>query len=256
MIFTAIRNTFFITLSLLTLSASASICQEPRLSPPLSVGVEVLCNDTYLVGYDYQTDNPLWSMYGWSALPDYPAPARPTSFYVDKRLVTKDRTGSRNAYTNSGYDRGHLAPYHIAATTDANKKQANLYSNVAPQARVLNRGQWRVLEKIEETLQNTGVKWWATTGVTYNYPIHYLNAVDHKLAVPSHFWKSLALQNDDGTWVAYSFIVPNAYVRDIGNNSVTVDDLEIITGLNLWTNLVINETVNNALSELKLRLYK
>src|SRR5690606_27274146 len=71
-------------------------------------------NPAYLAGYSETLANPLWVAYRVADVNPLPAPAeRPDRFEVDVRTVTRVEP---DAYTGSGYDRGHLAPNYAIAT--------------------------------------------------------------------------------------------------------------------------------------------
>ena len=81
----------------------------PRCKAPLTV----LKNDAYWIGYSEEKRSPLWAAYRLTDVTfDEKPAARAESFLPDRRTtaqVTSDQ------YTNSGYDRGHLASsYSIA----------------------------------------------------------------------------------------------------------------------------------------------
>jgi len=73
------------------------------------------------------------------------------SFRPDYEIPKQYRSYSKD-YTHSGYDRGHNAPN---ASFDYNKsiqKETFLMSNIAPQAKWLNRRYWAKLEKLARFL--------------------------------------------------------------------------------------------------------
>ena len=112
-----------------------------------SAANRVLVNRGYAVGYSDARANPLWAAYRMQDLARIPeAPKRPERFETDRR--TAARVGPE-AYSGSGYDRGHLAPNYGIATRygAAAQKETFLMSNIAPQRHALNAGLWQDLER-------------------------------------------------------------------------------------------------------------
>jgi len=91
--------------------------------------------DSFTVCYDSQNQRALWTSHT-------PAPSDPPT---ERRHWRKDHELNslpNSAFTNTGFDRGHLTP---AADLPASK-DTYLTSNAVAQNRALNRGQWRQLE--------------------------------------------------------------------------------------------------------------
>lgn len=109
-------------------------------------GPRLLTNRAYLAGYSETLANPLWVAYRVADVDPLPAPAeRPDRFEVDPRTVARVEP---EAYSGSGYDRGHLAPNYAIATRhgEAAQRETFLMSNVVPQRHGLNAGLWKRLE--------------------------------------------------------------------------------------------------------------
>ncbi|MBI5688539.1 MAG: DNA/RNA non-specific endonuclease [Verrucomicrobia bacterium] len=109
--------------------------------------VLVLKNRGYVVGYSDALGNPLWAAYHLKDLARLPTPAaRPEKFEVDRRTAARV---APEAYSGSGFDRGHLAPNYAIATRygTAAQRETFLMSNISPQRHSLNAGLWRELEQ-------------------------------------------------------------------------------------------------------------
>ncbi len=108
--------------------------------------VRVLGNRGYTVGYSDGLANPVWAAYRVRDRDGRGAPpARPDGFAIDPRTVARV---APDAYSGSGYDRGHLAPNYAIATRYGGEAQREtfLMSNVVPQRHALNAGAWKQLE--------------------------------------------------------------------------------------------------------------
>jgi len=67
------------------------------------------------------------------------------SFYVEKELKSKDRISSTD-YTNSGYDKGHMAPDAAFDWSQESLEAVYTLANIIPQAPQVNRRSWAKLE--------------------------------------------------------------------------------------------------------------
>jgi DNA/RNA endonuclease G (NUC1) len=108
--------------------------------------IKIIKNEGFIVGYDEKRMNPAWVAYRIFKDDIETGPKRPSRFSIDKRTSAKV---SHNDYTNSGYDRGHMAPNYAIALrygVDA-QKETFLMSNIVPQSPALNQGPWRELEE-------------------------------------------------------------------------------------------------------------
>ncbi|XP_014241368.1 nuclease C1-like [Cimex lectularius] len=130
---------------------------------------------------------------------------------------------SKNSdYFKSGYDRGHLAAAgnHMKSQTHCN--QTFTLSNIAPQVGVgFNRNSWNRLEKYTRHLARKYPNVYVCTG-----PLFIEKRVDGKkyvkyevigesnVAVPTHFFKVILVEKDDGTYSLLPFIMPNAPIDD------------------------------------------
>jgi len=67
------------------------------------------------------------------------------SFYVEKKLESKNRISSTD-YTNSGYDKGHMAPDAAFDWSQESLEAVYTLANIIPQAPQVNRISWAKLE--------------------------------------------------------------------------------------------------------------
>jgi len=116
-------------------------------------------------------------------------------FHVDYNLPRKCRAYPSD-YTHSGYDRGHHAPNAAFNYNRSIQKQTFLMSNIAPQAKWLNRKYWAKIErlarylaikynKVEVVTGNCGSKGYLKHNVNisaYWYKIIYIPSIHKTLA--------------------------------------------------------------------------
>jgi endonuclease G len=209
---------------------------------PKVSGVKILKNLGYEVGYSQERKNPLWTAYkvpGESTLTD--KGSAPNRYMTDPRLTQK--TGKRwivqhDNFTNTGYDRGHMAPAHAIGTRygRAAYRQTYLLSNICPQRPTLNRGLWRI---IEEAVANGGINKseavWVITGPVFDNDRTYIN---NKIEIPDYFYKIIISEN--GKVIrTLSFMLPQEIGKgeNLAKYIVSIDKIEEATGIDFLSKL-------------------
>lgn len=119
------------------------------------------------------------------------------SFYVEKKLKPKDRISSTD-YTNSGYDKGHMAPDAAFDWSDESLEAVYTLANIIPQAPQVNRRSWAKLEryvrdKAEELGQLNVVN-------VVKYGERSRRMGKHKMAISKGYYK--ILYNEDENYEA------------------------------------------------------
>lgn len=194
--------------------------------------VKVLKNKGYLVGYDEALRNPAWVAYRLEHAENVETSERPDTFDVDRR--TRARV-DHHAYSNSGYDRGHMAPNYAIDTVfgERAQKETFLMSNIVPQKPELNQRPWKDLE---QTVANRYLRdyqeIWVITGPIYREPISRLPS---GVTIPSAFFKVI-VDVVEPTGVRALAVVLEQDVADSSKMSqhlVTIDEVEAATGLDL-----------------------
>ena len=193
----------------------------------------VLGNSAYSVGYSDARLNPLWVCYYVCALENPPSYDRPSYFRIDERTKSRVR---HDDYTNSGYDRGHMAPNATIAGWygEAAQLETFLMSNVCPQTPRLNRtgGAWETLERLVRQWADVYEEVWVITGPIFDKDIETL---DSGVEIPDAFFK-IVIDEVDGRPRALSFVIP----QDPGMNPsleiylASVNMVELITGFDFF----------------------
>jgi len=191
-------------------------------------GSQVLIRQAYVLSYDTERRNPSWAAF--HVIPHYlNTPKREgvfDTFRADPDIANEAKDSD---YTNSGYDRGHIAPYNIAggdrdgdchfAAEDINGdgkidssdvgpdgkpivddeddfktiKQINYMSNIAPQHKNFNRnsGLWFDLERyIQDTLvENNGMEVWVIAGTIFTEKEPVKIGSGNNIHVPQGFYQ-------------------------------------------------------------------
>ena len=140
-----------------------------------------------------------------------------------------------DAYSGSGYERGHMAPAQDMAWSEAAMHQSFMMINVCPQDKRLNEGGWAKLEeKVREWAQRDSVLVVVTGPVLHN---RLARIEPSEVAIPQHFFKVIIAPCAQ-PMRAIGFIYPNGSSNGALNDyAVTVDEVERITRLNFFHSL-------------------
>ncbi|GAB1868116.1 Endonuclease [Camponotus japonicus] len=146
-------------------------------------------------------------------------------------------------YKGSGYDRGHLAAAGNHKMEQNHMEQTFFLSNMAPQVGVgFNRDSWNRLEKHVRKLTNVYKDVYVCTGPLYlpkkepdgkKYVRYEVIGANH-VAVPTHFYKVVVGETNNGKLDMEAFVMPNAPIDDnapLTNFQVPPENIERAAGL-------------------------
>jgi endonuclease G, mitochondrial len=169
-------------------SNCANLYPESREIPVSNSGE--LCNSFYVVQFDTTLNAPIFSAELLN--PNGRQVERSNDFHPDERLNRETRAENSD-YDNTGYDKGHMTPAEDASS-DKEMHDTFLLSNMTPQAPMLNRQPWRMLEeyvhkKVNQENQPTHI----ITGAIYK---GYTKTVGkHHIPVPVAYYKIIYFNN-------------------------------------------------------------
>lgn len=155
---------------------------------------------------------------------------RSNSFKEDAELPDYARSTLAD-YSNSGYDRGHLAPSAAMDFSQQSMQQSFLMSNMSPQLPGFNRVGWRLLEEHVRDLANEYNELYVVTGPIYQGGE---NAIGNGVVIPSAFFKVIL---DPAFNDAIAFVVPHRDVSgsELANFITTIDEVERLTQLDFFS---------------------
>jgi endonuclease G, mitochondrial len=144
-------------------------------------------------------------------------------------------------YKGSGFDRGHQAP---AANHRSNPKaMADTFylTNMCPQCPKFNRGYWARLEKHIRDLTKNYQNVYVVTGPLYlpyeegnKRFVKYQVIGPNDIAVPTHFFKVITLEDLQGRKEMNAYILPNAEIPSnapLHQFETTIQKIEKTAGL-------------------------
>lgn len=197
--------------------------------------VRVLDNKGFTVGYAKKRRSAVWVVYRAREVPWRGYFDRP-KYHADPRVANPVPW---HAYSDSGYDRGHLAPNYIISRLYGRKaqKQTFLMTNIVPQRPRLNQLVWQRLEEIEaDHLAPALEALRVTTGPVFGADPE---RIENGPAIPVAFYRLWLDRLPDGRLRAMALVVPQTVRGDerLGQFIVSVDRVEARTKLNFYPRL-------------------
>jgi len=178
---------------------------------PQTTGVNAICRQAYLVGYDAAAKLPKYVTYALTPPNALGCVARTNAFATDQS-VTGGATP--DDYAGTGYDKGHMSPDGDLSWDTQVEFESFLMTNMSPQAGSLNRGIWKLLE--------TSVRGW-TVQLNQSYTVYVggvYDATDPKIGrgvvVPHGFYK-IVINNQTNEIAGWAFPHVKPY-PNLGND--------------------------------------
>lgn len=155
---------------------------------------------------------------------------RTDKFLVDPKVYTG--TANDKDYSNSGYDRGHLAPASDMGWSASSMAESFYYSNISPQTPSFNRGIWKRLEELVRTWANLNNSIFVVTGPLLTTGLSVIGP--NKVSVPNYFFKVILDYNSPDI-KGIGFIISNSGSREpLQNYAVSIDSVEKISGFDFF----------------------
>lgn len=228
---------------------------------PTSTTGQVVKHRYYTLSYSEEGEQAEWVAYQLTRAGLKQKNVKRTNDFREDDLI---KTGSATIYDyrRSGYDRGHLVPAADMAFNREAMSETFYMSNISPQLRHFNGGIWRELEELTRDWAYKFKKLYIVTG-----PILTKRAIErigkNKVEVPAAYYKIL-LDLEEPELKAIAFIMPNEVSdKPVYDYVVTIDEVEELTGINFFPNLMspaleeqLESTSNKHLWEFSLQKYE
>ncbi|MGL4524160.1 MAG: DNA/RNA non-specific endonuclease [Spirochaetia bacterium] len=205
-----------------------------ELPTPVQGDHQVVHGDGYSLQYSEAHEQALWVAYTLTHKSVLGTAKRKDNFRTDPRIKTG--SASPEDYTNSGYDRGHLAP---AADMKASQKMMDesfYMSNISPQIPAFNRGVWAKLEAWARTQTSENTPLYIVTGPILDAEKTYKTIGSNTVAVPEYFYKVI-LRTIDGQYSGIAYILPNQAQDHFEFFATSINEVERRTGIDFFPGL-------------------
>ena len=206
-----------------------------RTGGPAPADIRVLDRGEFLIGWSDTLKHPVWCAYHVVRDATHENADRP-GFTKDKAVPLAP---APDAYTKSGYDRGHMVPNYAIVTRygqDAQKKTFRM-SNIAPQSPALNRGVWRDVEhRIADLWTARYGEIWVIVGCISPHRGETLSGSN--VDVPESYYQVIVAQEGmDVRVLALLFDQTVDWKAWAARHIVTIDELEELSGLDFFPEL-------------------
>lgn len=176
---------------------------------------------------------------------------RKDNFVPDPAVFSKNwKSATASDYRGSSYDRGHLVPSADRDNSQVENDATFLFSNIAPQAKNLNRFVWSALENEVRKLAAKYKTVYIATGGVLNYDtLAPIKIIGDSVTVPKMFYKVLLIEKDD-EYYSIGYLMPNSEDcgRDYKQYAVTVDSVEKVTNIDFFYSL--DDAIENKVESL------
>lgn len=192
----------------------------------------IITHTGYTVSYNHHYKTPNWVAWELTRDETKGTESRKSKFEPDPNLP--EPRVEHSDYTNSGYDRGHMAPAADMKWSEKAMEESFYMSNICPQNRKLNRDDWGDLEeKCREWAKKYG-RVYIACGPIYD-KASPKRIGKHQVAVPDRFFKVVLIYNRKAP-IAMGFLFENkAHHQNLKNYMVKVDQVEEETGLDFFS---------------------
>ncbi len=211
---------------------------EQRGLCSLPKGSQLVRHSAMILSYNEEHEQADWVAH--IILPDVETGrvSRTNDFRTDPAVSTG--TAEQDDYWESGFDRGHLAPSADFRWSEKALSESYFYSNMSPQRPELNRKVWGELED-----------WVRRYVIDFKKPVvvvtggvltpGLLTLGENKVTIPKYYFKAILDPYGD-MQKAIAFVMENrAHDYPVISYAVSIDSVERLTGLDLFTQLADDE---------------
>ncbi len=159
---------------------------------------------------------------------------RNQDFNPDRDIVSG--SGHYRDYKGSGFRRGHLVPSADMAWKKKAMDATFLLSNIAPMRAHFNDGIWL---ELEHNVRDWGRKYKHVVVIAGPVFIEASETIgDNEILVPKYFYKAVfTAQDDKPEVIGFLFDQDNANPGSLEEYVVSIDSLEKLTGIDMFSNL-------------------
>ena len=201
----------------------------------------IIHRQDYSLAYDARTKNAAWVYTKFTGERSKENLKRKDCDFREDPLIPKHLRATNRDYKESGFDRGHLSPAADASSQESLQETFYL-SNIAPQDPQFNRGYWKKLEHYLRELTENYETLHVFVGPLYlqnlkhkglKY-VKYQVIGENQVAVPTHFFAVVFVEDMDKKLFAKSYILPNRPIAaEIPLNQFlsTLEKVERLSGI-------------------------
>ena len=203
---------------------------HPREWPALKNGEKAVCHSAYCLLYSEEHEQAIWVAYELTAEETLKSHERSDKFITDPKISTGSAT--KEDYTGSGFDRGHIAPAADMGWSENTMQESFFMSNMSPQRPKCNRGIWKKgEEQVRDWAKNYG-QLYVVAGPVLKKGLPAIGA--NRVSVPELYYKVL-LRPDSLHPEGIGLIIANEGSKmPLKTFAVSIDSVERLTGLDFF----------------------
>jgi len=222
-----LERVFEATFPVATLAPSTNGQQPKILNPAFGypLAERIIHRNGYTVSYDARLRTARWVYEHLTADTVAGDASRENEVFVEEKSIPREFRARLKDYTNSGYDRGHLAPAADMRGDQDAMRDTFALGNVIPQNPELNRRYWSRVEGFVRHLTRRFDHVHVYTGPLYlpkrngdKWVVTYEVLGDSQIAVPTHIFKVILVQKQLANGSAHHYVaalvIPNEPVDD------------------------------------------
>ncbi|XP_008334598.1 endonuclease G, mitochondrial [Cynoglossus semilaevis] len=206
--------------------------------------------ESYVTSYDPRTRTASWVIEKLNSGSVSGSSDRNLCQFKEDDSVHVFHRSTNQDYKGSGFDRGHLAAAGNHKWSQKAMDDTFYLSNIAPQNPHLNKISWNHLEAMSRSLTKRYLNVYVCTGPLYlprqeadgKLYVRYQVIGRNHVAVPTHFFKVLILEQMDGRGVELrSYVLPNEPVDEkipLERFLVPIETIERASGLLFVPNIM------------------
>jgi endonuclease G len=224
----------FFTAFFFILVLNTGICQDSIIDkyvlPFIDSSSIIIHHEGYSFSYNEEHEQANWVAYLLTTAELEGIEKRTDDFRTDEMVLSG--TATKNDYSGSGYDRGHLAPAADMCWSKSAMSESFYFSNMSPQLPGFNRGIWK---RLESEVRKYGVKFdsiFVATGPIFHEILDTIGK--NEVSVPSHYYKALMRFTPEGP-VSIGFILPHKPSSEqLSTFVVSIDSLESFSHIDFF----------------------
>lgn len=235
------KNLIIASIFLFISTVHAQTCEHMAYGgelPKTEKSHKLLCKTEFAVGYSTELKSPLFVVQRLQAEKlTAPTVVESASFRLDPALSRTEQPALSD-FVNSGYDRGHMAPFEDTNHNQNAAIESMMLTNIVPQHSGNNRGIWRVLEDRVRNMSLEG-DIFVITGPIFDQQRTPIG--DNAIPVPSKLYK-IVINSKAKTVTTY--LIPNESVSSSLLPTLVSDIATVsrLTGINFLPILNLVET--------------
>lgn len=196
---------------------------------------DIYTYEGFTSSYNHNTLVPNWVAYELTAEElNGGYDTRSSNFSRDPNV--RGRQASREDYSRSGWDKGHMAPKADMRWSEKAYWESHYFTNVCPQNHQMNAGDWNSLEKSARRWARKYDTVWIVCGPIFE-DCQYGSIGSAQVQVPDAFFKALLVRIGN-SWQSIAFVMPNKNTHSPQMEyACTVNQLEERIGRDLFPQL-------------------